>query len=169
MSAHPSELDLDQFRDAGDPDPAIAAHLAGCVDCQTLLATLRALTARPKPLEVPASVDEHVIEAAWSTGRRIRGNRRRRATLVVAGGFLAAAAALLVLWRPAEVPPQVAAGPADIDRDGRVDILDAFSMARALDAHQAPRPEWDLNGDGVVDRADVEAVARAAVLVGGGG
>jgi hypothetical protein len=49
-----------------------------------------------------------------------------------------------------------------------VDILDAFTVARAIRANIVPRPEWDLTGDGKVDRGDVEAIARAAVRLGRG-
>lgn len=53
----------------------------------------------------------------------------------------------------------------DFDRNGRVDILDAFGLARRLEGAAAPGPEWDLNGDGVVDRRDVDVMAMAAVRI----
>jgi hypothetical protein len=58
----------------------------------------------------------------------------------------------------------------DIDRNGRVDILDAFKLARQIES--AGRTEanlslreqgWDMNGDGLVNRNDVDLVASAAV------
>jgi len=66
----------------------------------------------------------------------------------------------------------------DIDRNGRVDILDAFKLARYIESAdrtktnlspvsstgQALRKqEWDINGDGLVNRNDVDSVALAAV------
>jgi hypothetical protein len=66
----------------------------------------------------------------------------------------------------------------DIDRNGRVDILDAFKLARHIESAdrtktnlspvsstgQALRKRgWDINGDGLVDRNDVDSVALAAV------
>ena len=51
----------------------------------------------------------------------------------------------------------------DFDRSGRVDILDAFVLAKQIDGRGELREEWDFNADGVVDRADVDSVALAAV------
>jgi len=66
----------------------------------------------------------------------------------------------------------------DIDRNGRVDILDAFKLARYIESadrtktHLSPvsrtgqalrKQGWDINGDGLVNRNDVDSVALAAV------
>jgi hypothetical protein len=51
----------------------------------------------------------------------------------------------------------------DIDRDGRVDILDAFMLARHIEFSTPPKDEWDINHDGAVDRADVDLIAMASV------
>jgi hypothetical protein len=50
----------------------------------------------------------------------------------------------------------------DLNHDGRVDILDAFALARQLKSGQVA-PADDVNGDGVVDRRDVETIASYAV------
>jgi len=72
----------------------------------------------------------------------------------------------------------VEAQAVDIDRNGRVDILDAFKLARHIESAdrtktnlspvsstgQALRKQgWDINGDGLVNRNDVDLVASAAV------
>lgn len=59
---------------------------------------------------------------------------------------------------PAPLPASV-----DIDGNGRVDILDAFALARRIRSGAALREEWDFNGDGRVDRGDADVVALAAV------
>jgi len=58
----------------------------------------------------------------------------------------------------------------DIDRNGRVDILDAFKLARHIESanrhiESANRTDkkWDINEDGVVNGNDVDLVASAAV------
>jgi hypothetical protein len=56
-----------------------------------------------------------------------------------------------------------------VNGDGRVNILDAFVLAKSLEAGGDRDREWDLSGDGRVDRVDVELIARAAVSVTGGG
>ncbi len=64
---------------------------------------------------------------------------------------------------PAALPAVGAGGRADVDSNGRVDILDAFRLARHIESRGRIEATWDLNGDGRVDRADVDAVAFAAV------
>jgi len=52
---------------------------------------------------------------------------------------------------------------ADIDRNGRVDILDAFKLAKNIESAGPTETKWDINGDGLADRSDVDVVAFAAV------
>ncbi|MCA9294515.1 MAG: hypothetical protein KDA20_11950 [Phycisphaerales bacterium] len=58
--------------------------------------------------------------------------------------------------------------PLDVDGNARVDILDAFAIARGVQAGNAPA-SWDVNGDGAVTQADVDVVAHAAVSLSGKG
>ncbi len=67
--------------------------------------------------------------------------------------------------RVARVAP---AGPDDLNGDGRVDIVDAYLMARALERGRSERG-WDRNRDGKVDRGDVDRIAFAAVSLRRGG
>jgi hypothetical protein len=55
----------------------------------------------------------------------------------------------------------------DIDHNGRVDVLDAFAVARGLKARQT-QPAWDVDHNGVVDQRDVDQIANRAVRVKGG-
>jgi len=60
--------------------------------------------------------------------------------------------------------------PGDIDRNGKVDILDAFELARLLDSSATSTPPTtthinDFNTDGYVDSLDVEAIAMKAVTL----
>src|SRR5207248_655242 len=90
-------------------------------------------------VHVPLGVDREVLRAAR------RGLRRSvtRVFLIRWAAGTAAAAALLtaaiLTWKPGH---HVGAGPArvlaraDLDGSGRVDILDAFMLARTLHDHQ---------------------------------
>lgn len=60
--------------------------------------------------------------------------------------------------------PELAAGP-DCDGNGRVDVLDAFGVARSIELGVA-RAEWDFDGNGRVERADADELARRAVSLG---
>lgn len=51
----------------------------------------------------------------------------------------------------------------DLNHDGKVDILDAFMLARELQNPRVSDPRLDVNGDGVIDGRDVEAIAAHAV------
>ena len=51
----------------------------------------------------------------------------------------------------------------DIDENGRVDILDAFKLARHIESAETRQAKWDINGDGQVNRDDVDVIAFAAV------
>ena len=57
----------------------------------------------------------------------------------------------------------VEARAVDIDRNGRVDILDAFKLARYVESADRTDKKWDINGDGLVNSNDVDLVASAAV------
>jgi hypothetical protein len=56
----------------------------------------------------------------------------------------------------------------DIDQNGRVDILDAFKLAKHIESADRTETTWDLNGDGLIDRSDVDIVANAAVRLNKG-
>jgi len=58
--------------------------------------------------------------------------------------------------------------PVDIDRDGRVDILDAFKLARHIETNGPTEKAWDFNGDGRIDHSDVDIVAHTAVRLNKG-
>ena len=79
---------------------------------------------------------------------------------------LAMAAALLLsiggLWLGLRGGPAV---PGDVDRSGRVDIVDAYGLAVRLRSGQKVDPAFDLNGDGKVDERDVEEIARRSVAI----
>jgi hypothetical protein len=57
----------------------------------------------------------------------------------------------------------------DLNRDGTVDILDAFILAKKLQDAPSSDPRLDMNGDGVIDRRDVETIAAHAVSLEKGG
>jgi hypothetical protein len=138
-----------------------------------LAAALRHLYA--PPITVPAATDEAILrDAGAGLARRLRFRTLVRAAGAVGG--IAAAVLLFVFvkhhhWDPKSQPSIVATGsevrPGDADRSGRVDMLDAFVLARKIDsrtATPAPAKGWeDVNTDGVLDKRDVDQVATLAV------
>jgi dockerin type I repeat protein len=53
----------------------------------------------------------------------------------------------------------------DLDHSGRVDILDAFLLARQIEKQLELQSQWDVTGDGAINQNDVDAIASAAVRV----
>ena len=120
---------------------------------------------------VPPAIDLVVAEAARRQFVRPTDQRKFfRPWLIwpafAAGCAVVAATAYLLVWRGHE---QLASAREDLNHDGRVDILDAFALARQVrDGKPAPAA-LDLNGDGVVDRRDAEIIAAHAVKLEKGG
>src|SRR5258705_4810810 len=90
-------------------------------------------------------------------------------------GSMAAAAAVIVIVfktthhdRPAQNPAGIVAAAEDLNHDGKIDILDAYLMAKSLAANQAQSKDRDFNRDGTVDAKDVDVIALAAVTLNGG-
>lgn len=120
-------------------------------------------------LSVPPEVDRAIMDQAHQ--RLLRGHRPHRLFRWVAPVAAAAAVIIFVfmLEFTTEEPESalsrsvLAAAQADIDHNGRVDILDAFKLARHIKSADRPDIKWDINGDGLVNRSDVDSVAFAAV------
>lgn len=137
-----------------------------------LIEDLGALYPAPR---VPATVDARILNNARAAMLRTSHRRRRilRWTGAVGGAAAAAAAIVLVALHLQTVRPTVSPTLAgDIDGNGRIDILDAFAVARQIHANgDQPLPVTrtnagiDLDRNGVIDQADVDALASLAVRV----
>ncbi len=125
--------------------------------------------------DVPQAVDAAIVDMAHEKFAR---QRRSRLLLRAIGLASAAASIVLMIWlahqgpsgrsvtmtdRTATPAPATTPLEGDVDRNGRIDIRDAFLLARRLEARDRAKPQWDLDGDGRVDRNDVDRLAMAAV------
>ncbi len=125
------------------------------------------------PHGVPQYMDDAIGEAAWD---HFEGIRHRRGIRFWGGIGVAAAVAFMLFWaehayqpqmyEPGQAPP--VAGVHDVDRSGRVDILDALALARYVESGGEYEARWDFNTDGSLDRADVDAAAYSAVSLSKG-
>jgi len=121
---------------------------------------------------VPPEVDHAVMDRAHKHLAPLQSGRGKRLRIHW-GWRIAAAAAVIILAFSLDLTKQT--GPktdsfslsktqaVDIDRNGRVDILDAFKLARHIETAGHTETEWDFNGDGLIDHSDVDMVAFAAV------
>ncbi len=127
-----------------------------------LSAKLREVASKTAIL-VPKSTDGEVLAQAKAHFAQVSRERSK----VVRISWLAAAAcvALLAIFGLQHLE-RGRYDRADIDHNGRVDILDAFALARRL--QQGSQRGVDINGDGVVNKADVDAIASQAVKWKGG-
>ena len=120
------------------------------------------------PGRVPADIDRLILSSARAAIVR-RG--RMRLALRWCGGAAAAAAVLFLAIRfyprppiPAQPSPSVAAASGeDLNGDGKVDMLDAYLLARRIELKQQTTPAMDFNKDGIVDRKDADLIALDAV------
>lgn len=109
---------------------------------------------------VPPEIDRAILYKASQKFAR----PRKRLHLLRWIGPVAAAAAIVIF---AFVFTNQST-PADIDRNGRVDILDAFKLAKHIQSESELNKKWDINGDGFVNQQDVDSVALAAVSLNKG-
>lgn len=117
---------------------------------------------------IPPAVDKAVLDQAKIHLARIRAQRSRRQQAQWLA--LAACVVIIALLAPtfATTKPGKHYAREDLNHDRRVDILDAFQLARELrDGHT--RTVEDFNGDGKVDAADVDFLAKRAVSLEKGG
>jgi hypothetical protein len=140
---------------------------------QGLTDDLRALY--DSPGAIPFEIDRAVVDQARRhfDKNRFARHRQSRRVLRWAGAAAAVAAVLVVSFtiiqekQPDEAPAfamvQKTALNEDLDRSGRIDILDAFYLARRIEAADELAPQWDFDGDGAIGQADVDILARAAV------
>lgn len=169
-SQHLSLDEIDAVR-SGEGTDADAAHVASCSECQAVVADLHAIALELRrsqaAIEIPAAVNHRILWLARKQAATIKRGARSRLTptrwAVAATLLLAIGAAGLWRW---VAPQPVEVTSNDFDGNGRVDILDAFALARALKDQTARGDRWDLDHDGRIDDRDVELIARAAVALG---
>jgi hypothetical protein len=113
------------------------------------------------PVEVPSSVDDAMLAAIRSHFQE-RPRRRPWLSALRLAPWGAAAAAMITVMVVLTRNPE-ATRTRDLDRNGRVDILDAFALARWIESGQPLDVTMDFNGDGAVDRLDADDIAMHAV------
>ncbi|MFN3165685.1 MAG: dockerin type I domain-containing protein [Phycisphaeraceae bacterium] len=145
-----------------------------------------------RELDGPAVMPDAGRDADVLSGARRHlaqaGRKRRNLRLFFAGsagGALAAAAMIgiiVFLGNPfgeterdlevaysESVPATTFHGEAgDVDQNGRVDILDAYALARRLERGRSSSEPMDLDGDGKVDQRDIDWIAHRAVMLNHG-
>jgi hypothetical protein len=116
----------------------------------------------PALFEVPARLDDAILNRARARLAGAARSRGRRSLRWWAGAATAAACLALAAWFSSYHSPV----PLDrIDPNHRVNIVDALKLAHQIEAGRGR----DVNGDGVIDQRDVDTIAMAAVELNPGG
>ncbi|EEF59353.1 dockerin type I domain-containing protein [Pedosphaera parvula] len=119
---------------------------------------------------IPPQVDQAVLKSIQPRLAQIKkrkaGWNRTTQILAMAAAFVLAGIVTTILLNSRHSGMGNYARE-DLNHDGRVDILDAFQLARELKSGKAPK--MDLNADGHTDAADVEVIARRCVSLEKGG
>jgi hypothetical protein len=113
---------------------------------------------------VAPSVDQAILrEARAGFGRR--GRFRTIVRWTGAAAAVAAAVVVIVLNFRQDRPTAGTTVAGDVDRSGRVDIVDALVLAKQVEAGPSGGAveASDVTGDGILDRRDVDHVANLAV------
>ena len=132
---------------------------------------------------IPPEIDRAIIDRAEQhfAGVEFDKTKQRRIRWNVIWKVAAAAAVIifafsldLTLQPDVEQEPTTARMASlegrnlDIDNNGRVDILDAFTLARRIESVNYTESQCDINNDGLVNRDDVDEIAMAAVRLNKG-
>ncbi len=118
---------------------------------------------------IPPEVDRAILDKA--SNKLLRRQKRNR---IIRRIGIAAATAAVVLFafsldlskKPKKQAPVTYFAQTvsyDIDKSGRVDILDAFKLARHIESATYVDTNLDMNGDGIINQDDVDSIALAAV------
>lgn len=130
---------------------------------------------------IPSEVDRAILaDARRHLAMRVRLIRRRRWSgwqFAAIGTTIAAASIIVFAWLPGQTDQSGGmsgliesstlnreARDGDVDGNGRVDILDAFVMAREIRSGRG-QIIHDVNGDGQLDQADINEIAQRAVML----
>jgi Dockerin type I domain len=118
---------------------------------------------------IPPAINEAILGEAGLRFAGVRRRVRRRRTtqwLALAASFVVAVWLAQLSLRSLDAKREARG---DLNHDGRVDVLDAFQLARELKQGKPLPKAMDLNGDGKVDEADVQIIAKRAVSLEKGG
>jgi hypothetical protein len=117
---------------------------------------------------VPLRTDEAILAQAR---QHFTGIGRARRVIAFPRWLAAAAVVALCAWLAhlwLSTPSASSIAREDVNHDGRVDILDAFAVARRLQQGQVNAAQFDINRDGVVDQRDIDLIAAQAVKLAKG-
>ncbi len=163
---HPSDLELELAR-TGEADDDVRSHITACPACSERAAMLYELSeslrqASPS-VQIPELIDARILRQARRAAGRRPGIRRWRWAAGAAAAAVATAAVLLLALPWIQRSRDGDALSADLNGDGVTDILDAYTLARRVEAGGTVDAGWDIDANGRIDRRDAASLAMAIV------
>jgi hypothetical protein len=126
-------------------------------------ALLRALrSAQTEPLFIPPTLDEAILREAHL---RLTRRPRRGLNWFRFAPWLAAASVTIIAVSFIHLSHKPRFAREDLNRDGRIDIIDAFILAKQIKSGAPLKSTLDINGDGIVNGRDSETIAAQAVTL----
>jgi hypothetical protein len=104
----------------------------------------------------PVAENEILFPAKHAKGKRRKSGGNWQKWLPLAASI--AIAAIMV-----EFARQGRIAQGDVNRDGVVDVVDAFALAERVASGERTSRRWDVNGDGKVDAGDSNAILERVV------
>ena len=167
---HPDFAVIDAVR-TGEATPEQARHVETCETCRPALVELCSLAGElggltGRKIDVPAEVDRKILS---------RPTRPWWLPLYAAAAVMLAVGAGLIVFStgifdsPRAEQEMMAGAPEDIDNSGRVDILDAYLLAKKIKDGEPLDTAWDVDRSGKVDEDDVDYIAKQSVSLGRSG
>jgi hypothetical protein len=135
--------------------------------------------AKPDAAEIPDSVDNLVLGHIKQKSREIRRDRkvvhlfpRYKWGAAAVMGVLVCVISYNLIFKMNKPEDSLKTIPArsaeDIDGNGSINIIDAYIMDRRLMSGFSMSKKLDLNGDGYVNREDINTIVKTAVSLGKG-
>jgi anti-sigma factor RsiW len=158
---HPSDVELELAR-TGEADEDVCSHIRACPACSGRAAMLDELSAALRQgspaVQIPELVEARILRHGRRTAsRRPRARRLRWAAAAAAAVLLVASTWIL------RSPRDGGTLSADLNGDGVLDILDAYTLAMRVEAGGAVEATWDIDKNGQIDRRDADFLAMAIV------
>ncbi len=124
----------------------------------------------------PSQIDQTILHRAEQHLHPLGRSRTNTKLLRWSGVAVAIAACLMIMFwmnisdtaKQIQPPNMIAVNPKDINNNGKVDIMDAFTLAKAIENNKTPQATWDINKDHKINQQDVDAIALAAVQLSQG-
>ena len=162
MNEHP---DIEVLLNKGW-SPEVQEHVEQCMICSDILRDSEllelSLGSLQKPVTISSKREQHISQMLMFESLQIRSElfKKKWNSRV----FTAAAALLIIAGVFSLSIPKLVPMAADVNKDGQINVLDSFLLAKSLENQN--KLAADINGDGVTDFQDLSLLRSQIVELG---